>query len=506
MTLRGVGKSLQGGRVLFRDVNLSFSRGAKIGVLGQNGAGKSTLLKILGGLDGEFDGSVWREEGLRVGYLAQEPVLAAGRTVHEVIMEGLAGQVALLERYEALSAAMGEPGADLDALLGEQAEVQARIEAEDCWTLAHVARQAKEALRVPPDGAVVDALSGGERRRVALCRLLLERPGVLLLDEPTNHLDATSVAWLEQFLAGYKGTVLAVTHDRYFLDNVAGWILEVDRGAAVGYAGNYSVWLEKKAARSEEEKRADRKRARAMEEELAWIRQGARARQAKSKARVARFEAAVENAAAERSQARLLSGAMVIPPGPRLGDIVLEVSGLTRARADGTPLFRDVTFTVPPGAVVGVVGANGAGKTSLLRALLGDEGYEAQGGTFRFGATVQVGFVSQSRAELQPNARVVDAVMGGDDSVEFGPNFRMPAGAVRCEEAHMVRRGAPPLPHPPPFPVHTTSPRPVPRAVQLGGRAADEAGAQLVGRGAQSRAPRAHAEARRQPADAGRAH
>jgi sulfate-transporting ATPase len=437
MTLRGVGKTLQGGRVLFRDVNLSFTRGAKIGVLGQNGAGKSTLLKILGGLDADFDGAAWREEGLRVGYLAQEPVLAPGLTVHECIMEGLAAQAALLARYEALAAEMGAPGADLDALLGEQAEVQARIEAEDCWTLAHVAKQAKEALRVPPDGARVDALSGGERRRVALCRLLLERPGVLLLDEPTNHLDATSVAWLEHFLAGYRGTVLAVTHDRYFLDNVAGWILEVDRGAAVGYAGNYSVWLEKKAARSEEEKRADRKRARAMEEELAWIRQGARARQAKSKARVARFEAAAEGAAADRAQARLLSGAMVIPPAPRLGDVVLEVRGLSRARADGSPLFSDVTFSLPRAAVVGVVGANGAGKTSLLRALMGDEGYEAHSGTFRFGDTVQLGFVSQSRAELAPNARVVDAVMGGEDSVDFGPDHRMPAGAVRLGEAQV---------------------------------------------------------------------
>jgi ATPase subunit of ABC transporter with duplicated ATPase domains len=366
-----------------------------------------------------------------VGYLAQEPALDEGKSVHENIMDGLRGKTALLTHFEELSAAMGEEGADIDTLLAEQAEVQARIEAADCWTLAHVARQAKEALRVPPDGAAVDSLSGGERRRVALCRLLLERPGVLLLDEPTNHLDATSVAWLEHFLAGYKGTVLAVTHDRYFLDNVAGWILEVDRGAAVGYAGNYSVWLEKKAARSEEEKRADRKRARAMDEELAWIRQGARARQAKSKARVARYEAAAAGAAEERAQARLLSGAMVIPPAPRLGDVVVEAEGLARNRPDGSALFSGVTFSVPPGAVVGVVGANGAGKTTLLRTLMGDAGFEAHAGSVRFGATVQVGFVSQSRAELAPNARVVDAVMGGEDSVEFGPTHRMPAGAVR---------------------------------------------------------------------------
>lgn len=283
MSVRGLTKMLPGGRTLFKDVSLAFQRGAKIGVLGLNGSGKSSLLKVIAGVDAEFDGTLWKADGLRIGYLMQEPVLDASKSVHDNIMDGLKEKTDLLARYEQLSMDMAAPDVDgdtMDALMGEQAEVQAKIEQLDCWNLAHTVETAKTALRVPPDDADVSKLSGGEKRRVALCRLLLEEPEVLLLDEPTNHLDAESVAWLERFLQAYKGTVLAITHDRYFLDNVAGWILELDRGQAFAYQGNYSMWLQKKGARLDLEKKQERKKAKAMEEELAWIRQGARVRDA----------------------------------------------------------------------------------------------------------------------------------------------------------------------------------------------------------------------------------
>jgi sulfate-transporting ATPase len=277
-SLRGLGKTLPGGRVLFQNISLAFQRGAKIGLLGLNGSGKSSLLKVLAGVDTEFDGEFWKSDGLRVGYLQQEPQLDPSKNVHHNIMDGLKEKTDLLDRFEQLSAAMAEPDADLDAILEEQANVQSQIDHYDCWNLSHTVQIAKEALRVAPDDADVTLLSGGERRRVALCRLLLEQPEVLLLDEPTNHLDADSVAWLERFLRDYKGTVVAITHDRYFLDNVAGWILEIDRGFAFPYQGNYSVWLEKKSSRLDLEKRQEKKKAKAMEEELAWIRQGVRVR------------------------------------------------------------------------------------------------------------------------------------------------------------------------------------------------------------------------------------
>jgi sulfate-transporting ATPase len=458
MTLREAGKTLPGGRVLFSGVSLAFNRGAKIGVLGLNGSGKSSLLKVLAGVDSEFEGTLWRSSGLRVGYLAQEPVLDEGRSVHENIMDGLRQQTDLLARYEQLCAEVGqavaaseeEPEA-LEALLNEQAAVQAAIDAADAWNLSHLVDQAKEALRVPPDSADVGSLSGGERRRVALCRLLLERPEVLLLDEPTNHLDAVSVAWLEHFLSDYKGTVLAVTHDRYFLDSVAGWILELDRGAAFPYAGNYSVWLEKKAARAESEKRSDVKKSKALAEELLWIRSGAKARQTKSKARIARFEASTAELAEAQSKAKLLSGTMVIPPGPRLGALVLQVSELG-ASAGGKVLFSGLSFELPRGAVVGIIGANGAGKTSLLRTLMGE--LQPDAGSARFGDTVRVGCVSQSRSELDPNVRVLEAVCGNVDTVTYGPGVEMPARQVRGRCAlppapvcAVVSRLLPPSPH-----------------------------------------------------------
>ena len=425
LSLSGVSKTLPGGRVLLSRVSLAFNRGAKIGVLGLNGAGKSTLLKILAGVETDYDGSVWRADGLRVGYLAQEPTLDESKSVHENIMDGLRAPMALLARFDAISEAMGQEGADIDALLAEQADVQATIEAGDLWNLAHVVAGAKAALRVPHDDANVPTLSGGEKRRVALCRLLLEKPSVLLLDEPTNHLDATSVAWLERFLAEYRGTVLAVTHDRYFLDNVAGWILEVDRGSTFPYAGNYSVWLEKKAERLASEERGASKRAKAMALELEWIRQGPRARQAKSKARIARYEASVAAVETEKAATRYVGGALVIPPGPRLGDVVLNVDGLTKVLGDRV-LFKDVTFSLPRGGIVGIIGANGAGKTTLLRAIIGDEECAPDSGSVRFGDTVRVGLVSQSRAELDPGVRVLEAVCGNVDTVSYG-DFEMPA-------------------------------------------------------------------------------
>lgn len=411
---------LPGGRTLFKDVSLAFQRGAKIGVLGLNGSGKSSLLKVIAGVDAEFDGTLWKADGLRVGYLMQEPVLDTTKSVHDNIMDGLKEKTDLLARYEQLSMEMASPDVDgdtMDALMTEQAEVQAKIEQLDCWNLAHTVETAKTALRVPPDDADVSKLSGGEKRRVALCRLLLEEPEVLLLDEPTNHLDAESVAWLERFLQSYKGTVLAITHDRYFLDNVAGWILELDRGQAFAYQGNYSMWLQKKSARLDLEKKQERKKAKAMEEELQWIRQGARGRQAKSKARVARYEEMAAAADEDRKKERFLSGAIVIPPAPRLGETVVSLDGISKAFGDRV-LLKDVSFTIPRGAVVGVIGGNGTGKTTLLRMIAGD--LTPDSGAITIGRTVQLGMVSQSRAELTDDRRVLDVVGAGSDTVQLG--------------------------------------------------------------------------------------
>jgi ATP-binding cassette ChvD family protein len=415
--VEGLGKTLPGGRVLLQNLNLAFQRGAKIGLLGLNGAGKSSLLKIIGGIDSEYDGLLWKQAGLKIGCLAQEPQLDTARSIHDNIMDGLKEKTDLLQQFEDLSQRMAEPDADLDALLEEQSAVQAQLEHLDCWNLQHQVDLAKAALRVPDDGADITKLSGGERRRVALCRLLLERPDVLLLDEPTNHLDADSVAWLESFLREYKGTVVAITHDRYFLDNVAGWILEIDRGNAYPFQGNYSSWLERKSSRLEAEKKADRKRQRAMEEELQWIRQGAKGRQSKSKARVAAYEKMVAVDAENRSKSKFLSGQIVIPPAPRLGDKVLEVQGLGKTFG-GRKLFSDVSFSVPKGAVVGIIGPNGTGKSTLLKVITGETDYDE--GSVTVGASVKIGMASQTRQELVDNMRVLDYVGDGSDTVAVG--------------------------------------------------------------------------------------
>lgn len=410
-------KVLPGGRVLFKNANLMFQRGAKIGILGSNGSGKSSLLKILAKIDREFDGKVWHNEGVRIGYLQQEPQLDASKDVQGNVMDGLREKTTLLSRMDELSSLMGEPDADMDALMAEMSTVQERIDAMDCWNLGHTVEIAKKALRVPPDNANVTTLSGGERRRVALCRLLLEEPDVLLLDEPTNHLDAQSIEWLEGYLQAYKGTVVAITHDRYFLDNVAGWILEIDRGQMYPYAGNYSVWLEKKSARLDLESKQDRRRQKAMEEELQWIQRGARAQQSKSKARVSAYDDMVAEHDRIRLSQKFSSGVIAIPPSPRLGDIVVNFDNVTISVA-GRVLLNKASFVIPKGAILGVIGPNGAGKTTLLRAIAGE--LKPDSGTITRGNTLQLGYVSQSRSDLKPTDQVVDAVGMGSETVELG--------------------------------------------------------------------------------------
>ena len=442
MYIKELSKILPGGRILFKDVSLAFQKGAKIGVLGLNGAGKSSLLKILANVDTEFDGELWKADNIHIGYLAQEPILDETKNVHENIMDGLQSITNLLTKYENISLQMGteEGMQNMDKLLEEQALIQTEIEQVDGWNLSHIVTIAKEALRVPPDDADVKLLSGGERRRVALCRLLLERPQVLLLDEPTNHLDATSVAWLERYLRDYKGTVLAITHDRYFLDNVAGWILEIDRGKAYPYAGNYSVWLTKKAARLDMEKKADKRRAKMMEDELEWIRSGAKARQSKSKARMNRFSEMMDTLEEEKNKEKFLSGAIVIPPGPRLGEQVIKLENISKSMEEITEtidehgkvhkhhhqrlLFADVNFAITKGAIVGVIGANGAGKTTLLRIITGELSPDT--GKVTRGSTVVSSLVSQNRAELKGDIRVLEAVCGEADTISYG-TYEMPA-------------------------------------------------------------------------------
>ena len=412
--MKGLGKVYPPDARVLDDIWLSFLPGAKIGVLGLNGAGKSTLLKVMAGVETNYLGEAFVGQGVSVGYLQQEPQLNPAKDVRGNVEEGVAEIKSLLEKYDAINMKLGEElsAEEMDKVLEEQSRLQDRIDATNAWDLDSRLDLAMEALRCPPGDADVASLSGGERRRVALCRLLLQSPDLLLLDEPTNHLDAESVAWLERFLKDYPGTVVAVTHDRYFLDNVAGWILELDRGRGIPYEGNYSGWLEQKQGRLAQEEKAETKRQRTLQRELEWIRMSPRARQAKGKARLNAYEQLLN----EDQQQKLDSVEIYIPPGPRLGDIVVEARGLKKAYGD-TVLFDDLSFTLPRGGIVGVIGPNGAGKTTTFRLITGQEKPDA--GTLRLGETVQVGYVDQSR-ELNANKSVFDEITGGLDELEMG--------------------------------------------------------------------------------------
>ncbi|MBM3503425.1 MAG: energy-dependent translational throttle protein EttA [Alphaproteobacteria bacterium] len=414
-TMQGLSKTYPGGRQVLKDIWLSFLPGAKIGVLGLNGAGKSTLLRIMAGLDKEFVGEAWPAQGIRVGFLPQEPVLDPAKTVLGNVLDGVADVQKLLKRFEDVSTKLGEPLSDdeMNALLAEHAELQEKIEGANGWEIERTAEGAMDALRCPAGETDVKTLSGGERRRVALARLLLERPDMLLLDEPTNHLDAESVAWLERFLHEYPGTVVAVTHDRYFLDNVAGWILELDRGEGVPWKGNYSSWLEQKEKRLEQEGRQEEARQRTLKHELDWIRQTPKARQAKGKARIRAYEELLS-----KQVERLLGTAQIlIPPAPRLGDVVIDAQGLRKGYGNHL-LIDDLSFRLPPGGIVGVIGPNGAGKTTLFRMIAGQEKPDA--GTLRVGDTVVLGYVDQSRESLAPSKTVWEEISGGDEEIDLG--------------------------------------------------------------------------------------
>ena len=402
-------------REILRGLWLSFFHGAKVGVLGANGAGKSTLLRIMAGVDRDFLGEAFPAEGRRIGYLPQEPQLDPRKDVRGNIEEGVAETRRLLTRFEEVSAKLGEPleADEMEKLLAEQARLQDQIDAANAWDLDRTVELAMDALRVPPGEMEVAKISGGERRRVALCRLLLSRPDMLLLDEPTNHLDAESVAWLERFLKEYPGTVVAITHDRYFLDNVAGWILELDRGHGIPWEGNYSSWLEQKHRRLEQEEKADVARRRTLERELEWVRMAPRARQAKGKARLSNYEALL----AEASEQRVAALEIAVPPGPRLGDVVVEADHVTKAYGDRV-LIDDLSFKLPRGGIVGVVGPNGAGKTTLFRMIVGQEKPDA--GTLRVGETVKLAYVDQSRDALDPEKTVWEEISGGADTLALG--------------------------------------------------------------------------------------
>jgi len=417
-SMKGVQKVAPQGREILKGMWLSFYDGAKIGVLGLNGSGKSTLLRIMAGIDKEFSGETIITDGTTVGLLSQEPELDPERTVLEHVEEGVAATRALLTRFEEISARFSEPMSDeeMEKLLAEQGRVQDAIDAADAWELDRHLEIAMDALRLPPPETMVRTLSGGERRRVALCQLLLKQPDILLLDEPTNHLDAESVAWLERFLSEYKGTVVAVTHDRYFLDNVAGWILELDRGEGIPWEGNYSSWLEQKQKRLAQEEKEASSRQRTLERELEWIRMSPRARQAKSKARVSQYESLLSEH--EKAQAAPESGRIVIPPGPRLGDVVVEGKGLRKAYGDNL-LFDGLEFMLPRGGIVGVIGANGAGKTTLFRMITGQEKPDA--GTLAIGDTVALSYVDQSRDALDGEKSAWEEISdGGKEFVMVG--------------------------------------------------------------------------------------
>jgi len=421
--MKGLSKAFPGGKKVLDDIWLSFLPGAKIGVLGLNGSGKSTLLKIMAGREKDFGGEAWAAEGVSVGLLEQEPQLDPKKTVQENVVEGLGPLKAMVDRFDEVSNKLGEVSDDdeMNALLAEQAELQEKIDAANGWELQRTIDIAMDALRCPPGDADVTTLSGGERRRVALCRLLLQKPDMLLLDEPTNHLDAESVAWLERFLHEYPGTVVAVTHDRYFLDNVAGWILELDRGRGIPWEGNYSSWLDQKQKRLEQEEKSEGARQRTLQRELEWIQQSPRARQAKSKARITAYEALV----AEEKARTVEEISIHIAPGPRLGNVVIEAEKLRKGFGNNL-LIEELKFRLPPGGIVGVIGPNGAGKTTLFRMIMGVE--KPDGGTLRIGETVKLGYVDQSRDTLSDTKSVWEEISNGDDIMEIG-NRKIPSRA-----------------------------------------------------------------------------
>jgi ATP-binding cassette ChvD family protein len=417
--MEGVSKTYPGGKKCFENIHLNFLPGVKIGVVGVNGSGKSTLLKIMAGMDTDFKGEAWAAKGAKVGYLAQEPYLDPALTVKQNVMLGVAKQTAILERYNELAMNYSDETAD------EMAQLQDQIDAGNLWELEASVGVAMDALRCPPDDADVESLSGGERRRVALCKLLLEAPDMLLLDEPTNHLDAESIAWLQKHLIAYRGTILIVTHDRYFLDDITSWILELDRGRGIPYEGNYSAWLDQKAKRMQQEAREDKSKQKALEKELEWIRSGAKARQSKGKARLARYNEMAGQTVLERAS----TAQIIIPNGERLGSKVIEVVGLKKHMGDKL-LIEDLSFTVPPGAIVGVIGPNGAGKSTLFRMISGQE--QPDEGTITLGNTVQLAYVDQSRDALDPNKNVWEEISGGSEVIQLGDmqmNSRVYTGA-----------------------------------------------------------------------------
>ena len=405
--MQGVSKTYPGGKKCFENIHLSFLPGVKIGVVGVNGAGKSTLMKIMAGLDKDFSGEAWSAEGAKVGYLPQEPELDLTKNVRENVMLGVAPKKEILDRYNDLAMNYSDDTAE------EMATLQDKIDAENLWDLDSQIDVSMEALRCPPDDADVSTLSGGEKRRVALCKLLLEAPEMLLLDEPTNHLDAETIAWLQQHLIDYKGTILIVTHDRYFLDDITGWILELDRGRGIPYEGNYSSWLEQKAKRLEQESREDKTRQKTLERELEWMRQGQKARQAKQKARINAYN----DLASQSEREKISKAQIVIPSGPRLGGKVIEVENLNKAMGDKL-LIENLSFNLPPGGIVGVIGPNGAGKSTLFKVLTGQESKDS--GSVTYGDTVQLSYVDQSRDDLKDGETVWEAISGGAEIIELG--------------------------------------------------------------------------------------
>ena len=420
-SMHRVSKVVPPKRTILKDISLSFFPGAKIGVLGLNGAGKSTLLRIMAGIDTEFEGEAKALAGTNIGYLPQEPVLDEAKTVREVVEEAVSEVKNAIKRLDEVYAAYAEPDADFDALAKEQGQLEDIINSQDGHNIDNVLERAADALRLPPWEQKIGVLSGGERRRVALCRLLLQKPDMLLLDEPTNHLDAESVAWLERFLHDYTGTVVAITHDRYFLDNVAGWILELDRGHGIPWEGNYSSWLEQKDARLEQEARSENALQKTIKQELEWVRSNPKARQSKSKARMARFE----ELSSQETQKRNETNELYIPPGPRLGDKVLDVTNLTKS-FDGRVLIDDLSFSIPKGAIVGIIGANGAGKSTLFKMLSGSE--QPDSGLVDLGETVKLASVDQFRDDMDDKNTVFQEISEGNDLIEIG-NYQIPSRA-----------------------------------------------------------------------------